>query len=268
MSDLTSLLYKGQFLIKLEKQLNSEMGNKPSSESVSPQAQRPNLELPIGSVVAKEVEKPRQIINLPHNYETILRDADQKSTAPCRTSSLPDKLLEQLQAKVYLSQKKRMYWVEKNSIKNCFMLFARDLSITWSDESRYWHWQHQNDCDVSFEAAELVNVCWLEIHGIIDTTMLSPETLYEVAFVIMLKDQAYGWQVPVNVRLGLPSGNKQERVENLMNKPREQWIEIPAGEFRTSPENLGKIEISLFEYQGGIWKKGLVIKGIVIRPKN
>jgi hypothetical protein len=117
------------------------------------------------------------------------------------------------------------------------------------------------------DAAELLDVCWLEVHGKFETAKLSAGTTYEVAFVIMLKDPAYGWEVPVNVRLILPDGNKQERKENLMKKPRGEWIEIPVGEFVASPEKAGEIEFSIYEYEGGKWKRGLVIKGIVIRPK-
>jgi hypothetical protein len=123
------------------------------------------------------------------------------------------------------------------------------------------------------DAAELLNVCWLEVHGKFETAKLSAGTTYEVAFVIMLKDPAYGWEDPaygwedpVNVRLILPDRNKQERKENLMKKPRGEWIEIPVGEFVASPEMAGEIEFSIYEY-GGKWKRGLVIKGVAIRPK-
>lgn len=120
---------------------------------------------------------------------------------------------------------------------------------------------------MSVDVAELLNVCWLEVGGKFETNKLSPGTLYEVAFEIMLKDPAYGWEVPVNIRLTLPDGNKQEHKENLMKKPRGEWIEIPVGEFVTSPENTGEIEFSIYEYEGGKWKRGLVIKGVAIRPK-
>jgi hypothetical protein len=116
------------------------------------------------------------------------------------------------------------------------------------------------------DAAELLNVCWLEVHGKFGTRKLSPGTTYRVAFVIMLKDTARGWEVPVNVRLVLPDGDKQERKENLMKKPRGEWIEIPVGEFVV--EEVGDIEFSVYEYEGGDWKGGLVIKGVAIRPKN
>jgi len=128
--------------------------------------------------------------------------------------------------------------------------------------------QFSYDSDVTVDVAELLDVCWLEIYGKFNTKMLSPGILYEVVFVIKLKDPAYGWGVPVNVSLVLPNGYKQERKEKLQTKPREQWIEVPVGEFITSPENVGEIQFGMHEYDGGAWKRGLVIKGIAIRPKT
>ncbi|KDP23149.1 hypothetical protein JCGZ_00141 [Jatropha curcas] len=208
--------------------------------------------------------QPEPELKLPYNYESILREADSvidKSSA--------DKLYDQLCNGVFLNQKKKKYWVEKKSNGNCFFLFARALSITWAEDNRFWHWPcHYETSDAFVEVAELLNVCWLEIHGKFDTTKLSSIFLYEVAFVIMLKDCAYGWEVPVNTRITLPNGIKQEHKQNLATKPRGRWIEIPVGEFITSPENVGEIEVSLYEYEGGKWKKGLVVKGIIIRPKT
>lgn len=121
---------------------------------------------------------------------------------------------------------------------------------------------------VSVVAAELLNVCWLEVHGRFNTVNLTPQTLYEVLFVVMLKDPAYGWTVPVNLRLTLADGTRKQHKENMMDKLRGRWIEIPVGEFITSPKNTGEMEISLYEYEAGIWKRGLVIKGIIIGAKS
>lgn len=120
--------------------------------------------------------------------------------------------------------------------------------------------------DESLPVAELLNVCWLEVHGNFEIASLSPGKTYEVVFIVKLKDPAYGWEDPVNLRLTLPDGSRQEHKENLMEKPRGKWIEIPAGEFKSS-EKVGQIEFSLYEYEGGKWKKGLLIKGVGIRPK-
>ncbi|XP_075673968.1 lectin-like [Castanea sativa] len=199
---------------------------------------------------------------LPHNCEAVLKDAG----SPVDNSS-KERLNEQPYAGVLLNQNTKKHWVDKKS-NNVFFLYARNLSITWSADTRYWHWPSLKETsDVSIDVAELLNVCWLEVGGKFETKKLSPGNLYEVAFEIMLKNPSYGWEVPVNVRLTLPDGNKQEHKENLMKKPRGEWIEIPVGEFVTSPENTGEIEFSIYEYEGGKWKRGLVIKGVAIRPK-
>lgn len=117
------------------------------------------------------------------------------------------------------------------------------------------------------DVAELLNVCWLDINGKFDTSKLSPGTLYEVVFVVMLRIISYGWEFPVNLRLVFPDGTRQEKKENLMEKQREKWIEIHAGEFMVEKERVGFVEFSLSETKILIWKRGLVVKGVVIRPK-
>lgn len=218
----------------------------------------------VGTVLSSPTVIATKEVKLPHNYEAIIKDAD----LPIDVSS-KEKLLEQLQSGVFLNQKTKKYWVERSSNGNCFMIFARNLSITWIEDNRFWNWLSPNETsDVLVDVAELLNVCWLEIHGNLDTALLTPGIKYEVVFVVMMKDPAYGWEVPVNLRLTLPNGKRQEHEENMMEKPRGRWIEIPAGEFQTTPENIGEIQFSLYEYKGGKWKRGLVIKGAAIRPKN
>ncbi|KAK3037083.1 hypothetical protein RJ639_029925 [Escallonia herrerae] len=113
----------------------------------------------------------------------------------------------------------------------------------------------------------MLKVCWPEVHGRFETTNLSPGIVYEVLFVVMLKEPAYGWEVPVNLRLILPDGSTREHKENLMEKETGQWIEILAGKVTAIPDNVGDIQFSLYEYEGGIWKRGLLVKGVTIRPK-
>lgn len=74
-------------------------------------------------------------LKLPHNCEAIVKDAD----TPLDKLSM-DELYDQLYAGVFLNQTRKKYWIENKSDKNCFMVFARDLSITWADDDRYWNW--------------------------------------------------------------------------------------------------------------------------------
>ncbi|KAI3506294.1 hypothetical protein L1887_28651 [Cichorium endivia] len=198
---------------------------------------------------------------LPHDCEAILKDADivvDKSS-----------MMDQLYGGVFLNQKRKKYWVDKASNGNCFLVFSRDLSIAWSEDNRYWHWPSiKETSETSIDVAEMLNVCWLEIVGKFDTAKLTPGIKYEVVFVVMLKDPAYGWEVPVNLRLILPDGKKQEHKENMAEKPRSRWFEIPVGEFTVEAKNGGFIEFALYEYEGGAWKRGLLVKGAAIRTKN
>lgn len=206
------------------------------------------------------------------------------------------------------------YWVDEKTRCNCFVLFARALSITWGDDPRYWIWHPVREtryvlyvvlapaitytCMLSsnarfepclyslsvslstlysdaeiVEAASLQNVCWLEVHGRLELSHLTPGCSYDVAFQVMLTEPAYGWSVPVNLRLRFPDGTVQARKEKLQGMPTEQWLELRAGEVKAPAQpggagRSGELEISLFEYDGGLWKKGLLIKGIKIVPKE
>ncbi|XP_016648195.1 PREDICTED: protein PHLOEM PROTEIN 2-LIKE A1-like [Prunus mume] len=142
--------------------------------------------------------KPEEKQQLPENYEAIVRDADSLIG-----KSSVENLLEQLHAGITLNHK-RKYWVDKKS-NNCFMVYARDLSISWAEDDRNRLWPSlQETSGVVIDAAELINECWLEVHGKFKTTKLSPGPLYEVVFVVKLKASADGGDVPVNVSPTLP----------------------------------------------------------------
>ncbi|CAL5213060.1 unnamed protein product [Lathyrus oleraceus] len=201
-------------------------------------------------------------LSFPHNFERILRDAD----SPVDRSS-KEKMFDELHDGVLLHDKTQLYWVDKKTNANCFVLFARALSITWAENPIYWKWIPQNDEGLP-EVVELKKVCWLGVHGKFDTRKLSPGILYQVRFIVMLKDPAQGWERPINMRLVLPGGKKQQRKVNLMEMLRGSWTAVLVGEFVAGEKDGGEMEISLFEYDGGTWKQGLVIRGIGIKPKE
>ncbi|OVA11832.1 C2 calcium-dependent membrane targeting [Macleaya cordata] len=184
-------------------------------------------------------------------------------------------------------------------------LFPREFSITWGEEEQYWQWtsiaesSSTSDEVVEVEVAELLAVCWLDVNGKLDISHLCPGGVeYEVVFVVKLKeeDEATGWEIPVNLRLVLPDGTTQEHQVCLEAMPRSQWLELRAGEFKTLPlpekhhtdrhhhhhrkatggdhhdeqqlqAEKAEIQFSLFEH-GGHWKGGLVVKGVIVRPKK
>lgn len=114
--------------------------------------------------------------------------------------------------------------------------------------------------------ASLQDVCWLEIIGKFEVSYLTPGVMYVVAFIVMMNDGAYGWSTPVKLRLKLPDGSVQQHEESMEEKPRGESLTLQVGEFTTKAEQ-GEMEISLFEYEDGSWKRGLTVMGVIIRPK-
>ncbi|KAF0920751.1 hypothetical protein E2562_036835 [Oryza meyeriana var. granulata] len=198
----------------------------------------------------------------PHMFQEIV--AEENTTA----SALED----QVYTGIFLAGKTKKYWVDERTRYNCFMLFPRGLSITWSEDPKFWTWQPlkdgSGDADTQIEVVSLQNVCWLEIHGKLELSYLTPGVTYEVVFEVMLVDPAYGWSVPVNLQLKFPDGTAQQRKENLQEKIRWKWLDLKVGEVKTQQGQKGEIEISMFEYDGGEWKRGLLIKGIKFLPKQ
>ncbi|OAP17898.1 hypothetical protein AXX17_AT1G34680 [Arabidopsis thaliana] len=172
---------------------------------------------------------------------------------------------------IMADENKRIKEEEQRKIdsKKTHMVYARNLVIAGSHQSEHWSWvpmQYDTSSETIVEAASLVGLCWLDIGGTFNTRELTPWTHYEVVYLLKLIKSATGWEVPVNLKLTLPSGAKpQERSVTLKEYIGKSWVAIPAGEFMTTPENNGEISFSFYEM--GRWQEGLVVKGVAIRPK-
>ncbi|XP_004309340.1 PREDICTED: F-box protein PP2-B1-like [Fragaria vesca subsp. vesca] len=96
---------------------------------------------------------------------------------------------------------KMSFSLDKWSGKKCYMICARELFIVWAqDKSRYWSWISVAESRFK-EVASLDEVCWLEIRGKIDMSILSPWTLYKAYLVYKLTKRHYGFNVPVEVAI-------------------------------------------------------------------
>ncbi|XP_030474068.1 uncharacterized protein PHLOEM PROTEIN 2-LIKE A4-like [Syzygium oleosum] len=182
-----------------------------------------------------------------------------------------EELCNRIYGGVLMNDNKLKFWVDQDLDKNCFLLLAKELSIIWIDSPQYWVWIDQKEkCfsgEVGIPAAKLLEVCWLKISGKFKTIMLSPKTTYEVSFVVKISENSSGWHAPVNLNLTLPDGTPLGRIENLEEKEKGKWIDIPVGTFMTNSKNVGEISFS-FSETGGHWKSGLLVKGVVLRPKD
>ncbi|VVB07981.1 unnamed protein product [Arabis nemorensis] len=165
------------------------------------------------------------------------------------------------------------FWVLNRPNGNVFMINARDLSIEWSENPDHWTWlplPNQNPNESIVEIAFLRKASWLDVAGRFDTRYLSPRTRYEVVFVVKLNYTTFEWETPVKLKLVLPNSKEkpQERSVDMVDYMSNQWVDIMVGEFTTSITNMGEISFALYEHECQLWKSGLFVKGVVIRPKN
>uniref|UniRef100_A0A0E0GEQ2 F-box domain-containing protein n=1 Tax=Oryza nivara TaxID=4536 RepID=A0A0E0GEQ2_ORYNI len=94
-----------------------------------------------------------------------------------------------------LSDRLMSMWLDRETGAKCYMLSARSLVIIWGDTPHYWRWIPLTDSRFA-EGAELIDVCWLEIHGRIHSKMLSPNSTYAAYMVFKIADEFYGLDAP------------------------------------------------------------------------
>ncbi|KAF8102923.1 hypothetical protein N665_0190s0040 [Sinapis alba] len=174
------------------------------------------------------------------------------------------------------------YWIEGKAKKNCFMLYARDPTISLAEPQTNYNWSWFSDLDQAsypgfkllvktivylqvfilslyifvnsderIEVAKVEWVAWLEVVGNFEMENLTLNSLYEVVFVVKLID-------PVQEET-------KERQENMNMLGRNCWVNM-SGHRRNIIQ--GRWSFSMNEVKGGLWKSGLVVKGVAIRPKN
>ncbi|XP_010264074.1 PREDICTED: putative F-box protein PP2-B12 [Nelumbo nucifera] len=198
---------------------------------------------------------------------------------------------------------KKSFRLDRCSGKKCFMLGARELSIIWGDTPEYWSWDSYPESRFQ-EVAELLNVCWLEIRGKVETRVLSPRTTYAAYLVFKLAEERQGLGlVPAEVFVSfigdgvgevenhnvyldeywpsydpwypflsptvLPPPASLRQPEGQSPREREDgWMEIEMGEFFNDQGDDGEVQMCLMEVKGGHWKSGLIVEGIELRPKQ
>ncbi|XP_031502376.1 putative F-box protein PP2-B12 [Nymphaea colorata] len=115
-----------------------------------------------------------------------------RAVSPVCFSSKKELFFRLCSSPIIIDSGKRSFWLDKSSGKKCFMLSARELSIVWGDDNRYWKWVTLPDSRFS-EVVELLNVCWLEVRGSIKASELSPHTQYAAYFILKHTDHSYGF---------------------------------------------------------------------------
>ncbi|KAG4997642.1 hypothetical protein AAZX31_10G160100 [Glycine max] len=215
---------------------------------------------------------------LPSDYHSIIS----QSPSPLNYPSKKELYLALSDRPIIIDQGKKSFQLEKKSGKKCYMLAARALSIIWGDTEQYWNWT--TDTNSRFpEVAELRDVCWLEIRGVLNTLVLSPNTQYAAYLVFKMIDARGFHNRPVELSVNVFGGHgstkivcldpneelPHRRVEGLQrpNARSDGWLEIEMGEFFNTGLD-DEVQMSVVETKGGNWKSGLFIEGIEVKPKE
>ncbi|KAJ6915331.1 hypothetical protein NC651_017356 [Populus alba x Populus x berolinensis] len=147
---------------------------------------------------------------LPRDYQSIIFASD-SYVLLSSLSSKKELYLRLCEKPIIIDDGKKSFSLVRKSGKKCYMLSARDLMIVWGDTPTYWRWNSDSSSRFG-EVAELIGVCWLEIRGKINATMLSPATLYAAYLVFKPKEGAYGLDYqPVEVGVGLVGSENGKR---------------------------------------------------------
>ncbi|KAJ6732201.1 hypothetical protein OIU79_003346 [Salix purpurea] len=241
---------------------------------------------------------------LPSDVEHILSTSPAGSLLLESVSSKRELYFSLCDNPVLVDNGRRSFSLEKKSGKKRYMLSAMDLVITWSHTPRYWKW-NSNPASRFPEVAELITVCWLEIRGKINTSMLSPSILYTANLVFKFSIEAYGLDdQPVEVAMKLDGDkicahtvcwNEERRRGQQFRTARrpvdlfnfscrryvparesdghypkrrgDGWLEIELGDFFCMEGEDGELEMRVFDGTN-YWKHGLIVEGIEIRPKE
>ncbi|GKB77132.1 F-box domain, phloem protein 2-like protein [Tanacetum coccineum] len=188
---------------------------------------------------------------------------------------LKEEPLEQEETSVPL---KEGFKLDKDSGKICCMLGAKDISIAWHDDTRYWQRGHVPESRFG-EVAILREVWWLDICGIIPSVMLSPQSTYVAYLVFQITRDSMGLDEPAKTTVSF-GGIRKETSNVYLKQPhrdeapthvfattrKDGWMEIKLGEIYHDHGDEGEIEMKFQDHRSYI-KKGLIVEGIELRPK-
>ncbi|KAK6161353.1 hypothetical protein DH2020_004734 [Rehmannia glutinosa] len=233
---------------------------------------------------------------LPPDYKEIVSG----SNSPVACSTKKELYFLLCQSPLLVDAGKMSFRLSRSTGKKCYMLCARKLEIAWIDTPIHWTWTFSPESRFA-EVAKLQSVCWLEIRVILQTKLLSPGTNYAAYLVFKLSKNHYGLQcsskasvnvvresiiesegqtrtvyiVPprpqrANLRFRSPRRPPSRNVESdrVPLSRTDGWLEIELGEFFIAEGDEFDVQIQLCETQHLNWKKGLIVEGIEVRPKE
>lgn len=222
---------------------------------------------------AREHGWSQKSLRLPHKCEAIIK----KSDSAIDVSSI-HRIYEQLIAGIFLNNKQQKFWVVKRDqvYYNCFMVYVADLYLAtqvdidglplWNAQMGHWKFSDLAERDgalIKVAKLSVPEIHVLDVGGRINIGDLSPNATYAIACIIRFDDN----QVHVQSTLFLPNRIIQTHKRTLRDRPKNEWIQVPVGEFERPSNYEGVAEFSLHLQWERPSKVGFEIRGAIIEPK-
>ncbi|KDP28687.1 hypothetical protein JCGZ_14458 [Jatropha curcas] len=168
-------------------------------------------------------------------------------------------------------------WLDKNTGGVCLAISSKALTITGSDDRRYWN--HISTDESRFQTvAYLQQIWWFEADG--EFEFQFPAGTYSLFFRLQLgkplkrmgrricnTEQVHGWDIKP-VRFELMTSDGQHAVSQCFLDNTGNWIQYHVGDFVVErPNELTKIKFSLTQIDCTHTKGGLCLDAVFIYPE-
>ncbi|KAJ6802155.1 protein PHLOEM PROTEIN 2-LIKE A9-like [Iris pallida] len=147
-----------------------------------------------------------------------------------------------------------------------FIIKPYALDIIWGGDSRYWRKPAKPE-----DAAELLQVSWLEVTGSINLDKLRTDTEYRVIFRVSLKTDAFGWAdspVYLMAKPGKAALHIWKKADLSTSQGGGERLIPPDLKFKVPAKvSAGeKLQFGMYEIWKGRWKGGLIIHEVIVEP--
>ncbi|KAL2485445.1 F-box protein PP2-B10 [Abeliophyllum distichum] len=190
---------------------------------------------------------------LPPDYQDIIA----RSVSPVLYSSKKELYFHLCDSPLLLDDGKLSFRLSKPSGKKCYMLCARELNIIWGDTPMYWNWRTLTEsrfaehisCSKSFRNS----------YGLESRSKASVKLVQQSISDVEGGNNTVYLERPTHV---------QDIDGRMPEERRDMWMEIELGEYFNDEGDEGDIQMQLLETEILGWKRGLIIEGIELRPKE
>ena len=146
-----------------------------------------------------------------------------------------------------------------------YVIWWTKKKVTWSNKSIYcslspWH---VKPCRHTIEEAHLRQISWLDCRWNLNSSYFKPNIWYKAHIDVKLTSGAFGWTSPVDAKIEMPDGSKQESLIKL-DRRENVGFAISLGKFIiTNSTTSGVIQFGFYNHETK-WKSGLIIRALVV----